>query len=136
MANETDAPADDETVLLGLIELVEAKRLRNALAETGVQLELISNPKTCKSGGGCAATVEVYGLARDVAAFKSFLDEERARILEGLGHDAARSNEVFDDQKSQAVCPACGTEFSTQCTECPDCGLGFGAPASDPADCS
>ncbi len=138
MSDEADRESDaaSETVLLGVIEIVEAKRLRNALADTGVQLELISNPETCKSGGGCVATVEVYARTQDVERFKTFLEAERARIMVGLGPNAIHSNEVFDDEKEKAVCPACGTEFSTKATECPDCGLGFGTPDSDSANCT
>jgi rRNA maturation endonuclease Nob1 len=37
-----------------------------------------------------------------------------------------RINQVFDPENPTAVCPACGTEFSTHLGECSDCGLAFG----------
>ena len=116
-------------VLLGVIDLVEAKRLRNVLAERGVVLELISNPATCSSGK-CGTSVEVYVDAEQVAQFRAFIAAERAIVLEGLGARPELHDEVFDSEKENAICPACGTEFSTRSVECPDCGLGFVSPES------
>jgi hypothetical protein len=111
-------------VLLGVIDLSEAKRIRSILEDRGVQLRLHSNPDTCASGA-CRPTVEVFVAEIDVPKVRELFQQEQARSLEGLEVDLARTQEVFDPEKATARCPACGTEFSTQLKECPDCGLVF-----------
>lgn len=113
-----------EKVLIGTIELAEAKRLRGILAERGVEVDLVSDPSTCSSGK-CGTTVEVWITESDVANFKALLAEERAELLNGLDVDQSRLNAVFDDQNAEATCPACGHVFATTHVECPECGLGF-----------
>jgi ribosomal protein S27E len=113
-----------ETVLLGVIELQEAKRLRAAMLERGVELELRNNPETC-STGGCAPSVEVRARLGDVERFRELVESERSRSLDGLEIDASRLESVFDTSAAEAQCPACGTRFSTLNRECPDCGLVF-----------
>lgn len=111
-------------VLLGIIELAEAKRVRSVLVERGVNLELVSNPETCSSGN-CAKTVEVFVSREQLPIVTEFYQAEKERYAAGLDFDAALFNEVYDPEKESARCPACGTEFSTRHKECPDCGLVF-----------
>lgn len=118
-------PDENGTVLAGIAELPEAKRLRAALMERGVEVWLVSNPATC-STGKCGSKVELRVLAESLPELKAFLASERERSLEGLGADPRLLEQVYDASAEQATCPACGTTFSTQKQECPDCGLGFG----------
>lgn len=111
-------------MLLGVIEISEAKRIRAALAKQGVELLMVSNPGTCSSGS-CGASVELRAAPADIAAFQSFMHTERERSLEGLNVDASRLDSVFDPSLAEATCPACGTCFATTSSECPDCGLIF-----------
>jgi rubrerythrin len=115
---------DERETLLGIVELNEAKRLQAALAETGVAIRLQGNPQTC-STRGCRITVEVYADPQDLPRISEYLEQEKQKTYEGLDVDFEMHNEVFDTDKDQARCPACGTRFSTQSTECPDCGLVF-----------
>jgi hypothetical protein len=121
--------AFEEQLLCGVFPLSEGKRLRFALAELGVELELRTNPETC-STGGCTPTVEVYVPASGADQLRAFLEEEHRRDMGGLGELApvpGAESLVFDREQPQATCPACGTCFDTKLTECPDCGLCFGA---------
>lgn len=111
-------------VLLGVIELTEAKRIRSALLSKGVGLEFLHNPETC-AAKNCKPSVEVYVDPGNAEAVMEFLRAERATLLEGLGDMIKHAGEVFDTAKGQATCPACGTSFSTTAKECPDCGLVF-----------
>ena len=115
-------PANE--VLLGVIDLAEAKRVRSILGERGVELFLRSNPETCASGA-CRPTVEIYVTEIDLPKVKEFFLEEKARSLAGLENDPSHENADFHPEKETARCPASGTEFSTKLSECPDCGLGF-----------
>ena len=114
----------DELILLGVIDYNEAKRIRFALEEQGVRLELISNPETCPSGG-CQPKVEVFTRTQDLEKVQLFFKREKERSLEGLEVPHGFEEFVFDADKESANCPACGTHFSTQLKECPDCGLVF-----------
>ena len=116
----------DEWVVIGVLELAEAKRLRSVLeTQQRVVVRLFSNPETCQTGS-CSAKVEVQVSADDVIKVKALLSAERSRLLEGLDVDLSLLDEVYDSEKGAAKCPACGEEFSTQLAECPECGLGFG----------
>lgn len=116
-------------VHLGSSEFNEAKRLQALLEERGVEISLISEPHSCgpKSKGGCKITVEVYAHEIDVPKIREFLQEQKAKALDGLDVDASLLEEVYDPEQATARCPACGTQFSTTSAECPDCGLVFAA---------
>jgi len=105
------------------MELVAAKRLKETLAERGTTIELGHNKQTCTRG--CKVTVEVWAAPEDIPKVQELLGEEHARLLEDLEFDPKQSGQVFDPAKKTAVCPACGTEFSTALSECPECGLVF-----------
>lgn len=115
---------EEQLVLAGSIDLTEGKRLKNLMADRGVELELRVNAESCGTGK-CGTKVEVWVAEADLPKFKQLVDEERARMFDGLEVDPARVNQVYDDQNGEATCPACGQIFPTSCKECPECGLGF-----------
>jgi hypothetical protein len=112
-----------EKMMLGIMELVDAKRLKEKLAEMGVEIELGHNKETCTKG--CKVTVEIWGNPQDLPKIQGVLSEERSKLMEDLDVDPDLANQVFDPDKNTAVCPACGAEFSTDLKECPECGLVF-----------
>jgi hypothetical protein len=115
----------DQEVLIGVIEYNEAKRLKHALEEIQkVSVRLANNPETCQTGG-CKISVEVYARQEDLPRIGEYLEQEKQKTYEGLAVDFDLHNEVFDPEKGEARCPACGAQFSTQNTECPECGLVF-----------
>jgi hypothetical protein len=116
---------DSEYVLLGAADYSEAKRLKAALEERGVILNLVSNPESCGTGG-CMPQLEMFARAIDVVRVQEFLAAERSLSMGDLQHAPGLADEVFDTEKEIAKCPACGTDFSTKLNECPDCGLCFG----------
>lgn len=115
--------ADGEKVMLGIMELVDAKRLKEKLAEMGVAIELGHNSETCTKG--CKVTVEVWADQKDIPNIQEVLRSERAKLLDDLDVDPDLANQVFDPSQDSAVCPACGAKFSTELKECPECGLVF-----------
>jgi hypothetical protein len=115
--------SDVEKALMGIMELVEAKRLKEKLRNAGVDIELGHNKETCTKG--CKVTVEVWSRKEDLPKIQEVLDEEKAKLLSGLDIDPEHENQIFDPEKDSAVCPACGEKFSTKLSECPDCGLAF-----------
>jgi len=112
-----------ERVFIGIMDLVSAKRLRDKLAERGIEIELGHNKQTCTSG--CRVTVEVWAKSHDIPKVQEVLAEERMKLLEGLDFNPDQVSQVFDPKKETAVCPACGARFSTENKECPECGLVF-----------
>jgi hypothetical protein len=118
-----------EYINVGEAPIQEAKRLQAALEARGVAVRLASDPEQCNS---CSPKVMMSIHRSYVDAFQRFLREERAQMFGIAVDDVAdgstgtlRSDAVFDPEKEDATCPACGTLFSTKLTECPDCGLGF-----------
>jgi hypothetical protein len=112
-----------EKTMLGIMELVDAKRLKEKLAEMGVGIELGHNKETCTKG--CKVTVEVWADPVHLPKIQAVLREEHAKLLDDLDVDPDLANQVFDPDKENAICPACGAEFSTELKECPECGLVF-----------
>ena len=112
-----------EKILLGTKELKEAERLRSELAMRGVDIKLMHNSQTCSKG--CSINVEVWADPNDLSVIDEVLAAQRERLLAGLTFDAKLLEEVFDPEKEQAICPACGTSFATALHACPDCGLVF-----------
>ncbi|MGK5086225.1 hypothetical protein WDW86_01600 [Bdellovibrionota bacterium FG-2] len=117
----------DELILLGQMDLAEAKRIRSILEDQGVVFQLRTEVEACNSKG-CKPTAQVYTRDADLPVIREFFEKEHVRSLAGLEVNHELQNAVFDSEKSEATCPACGTVFSTLKTECPDCGLCFGGP--------
>jgi len=115
--------SETEKVRLGVMPLVEAKRLKETLAELGMEIELGHNEETCTRG--CRVTVEIWAEPRHIPKIQEVLKAESSKIYEGLDFDPKQVDQVFDPGKETAVCPACGTQFSTKSDECPECGLAF-----------
>ena len=116
---------NQEKTLIGIIELTEAKRLAEKLLIKGIELDVKHNAQTCVKG--CAVKVEVWANNEDIETIARTIQEENLRTLEneGLEIDGSLLDQVFDDESHTAICPACGTSFSTDLKECPDCGLVF-----------
>lgn len=115
---------DGEWVLLGMSDYAEAKRIQAKLELRRVELRFKADPETCGSKT-CKPRVEVWVKQTDIPVFKEFMMLEQSRDFGGLEVDHSLLGEVYDPERGQARCPACGTQFSTEKTECPDCGLMF-----------
>jgi hypothetical protein len=114
---------DSEYVPIAEAPILEAKRLQEVLGAHGIALHLASDPENC---GSCSPKIALFIRLTDLEKFKALLLSEHARSLGDLAPVQASEEAVFDSEKAEATCPACGTVFSTQKTECSDCGLGFG----------
>ena len=116
---------EDGKIPFGVIEINEAKRILEALAEKGVELEIRHNDQTCRRG--CQAVVEVWVKLENIPALEQYIRDKNIRLLESEGIEVNHEllNNVYDPESKIAVCPACGTEFSTSEKECPECGLVF-----------
>lgn len=113
-----------EEVLIGTIEYNEAKRIKAALSEKGIELRLAGDSTACASKS-CRISLQVFSQTKDLPLVREFLIAEQQKVFEGLDFDPNIINEVFDPEQEQARCPACGTSFKTSSTSCPDCGLVF-----------
>ncbi len=111
--------------LIGIIDLSEAKELAEKLAEKEIYIDIRHNEQTCKKG--CTVKVEIWANKDDIAAIAETVRDEKLKVLdnEGLNIDKSLLDNVFDEEAKTAVCPACGTSFSTELKECPECGLVF-----------
>ena len=112
-------------VKLAVMPLTDAKNLQSQMAAQGVELKLNHNEATCRRG--CAVTVELLALEKDVAAVQKAYQENFKKLLEGHEVDWELLNQAFDPSAENAVCPACGHQFQTTLAACPDCGLCLGA---------
>ncbi|MEI6093814.1 MAG: hypothetical protein WCQ47_09100 [bacterium] len=112
-------------VLIGIIEINEAKRLKEKLFNKGIDLDLIHNDQTCKKS--YQTKIEVWVDSESIEAVQQIIHEENMHFImsEGVDVNTDQLNQVFDTEADTTVCPACGTTFSTKLKECPDCGLVF-----------
>jgi hypothetical protein len=110
-------------VLVGIIPLIEAKAMQDKMQQKGAELILNHNEQTCTRG--CTVTVEVRCEEQHLPLLKQVMTENYQAMIEGLDVDFEQISSVFDQNQSEATCPACGTHFATTHTECPECGLVF-----------
>jgi hypothetical protein len=114
----------DEKKMIGMIGARDAEILESRLAKHGIEVATIYNHSTCKTG--CSPSKEIWAHAEDIPVIQQIIHDEHVKVLQDMGADMERINQVFDPENPTAVCPACGTEFSTHLGECSDCGLAFG----------
>jgi len=116
---------NNEKILIGVIEVNEAKRLKEKLSSRGVSIDLIHDDETCKKS--YQSKVEVWVNSDSMETVQKMIHEENMHMImsEGVDVNPDQLNQVFDSEAETAVCPACGTSFSTKLTECPECGLVF-----------
>ncbi len=112
-----------EKTLFGIIPAGEADIVAKHLAQEGIDVVAITNHSTCKTG--CSPSKEIWVHPDDVATIQRVLHSRHMRTLEGMGADLELINQVFDPGQATAICPACGTEFSTKESQCPECELAF-----------
>ena len=117
--------ANNGKILIGVIEVNEAKRLKEKLSSRGINIDLIHNDETCKKS--YQSKVEVWVNSESIEAVQKMIHEENMHMImsEGVEVNPDQLNQVFDSDAETAVCPACGTSFSTKLKECPECGLVF-----------
>ncbi len=109
-------------VKIGILGLEEAKRLVHKAKESGLNLTLEYNDRSCQRG--CAVTVELWTSEDDFHAISKMMNEDFKTHARGVV-DWEQTQTVVDVTKSEATCPACGCKFNPQNLECPDCGLCF-----------
>ena len=115
----------ENKILIGIIELNEAKKIALELTEHGIKIDFDNNSQTCRRG--CQPTVELWANSEDMPKIEKLLSEKRMQILKNEGNEINSDilGSVYDQNSDIAVCPACGTSFSTKEKECPECGLVF-----------
>ena len=113
----------EQKTLLGIVPASDADILASQLSKSGVMITTIFNHSSCK--GGCAPSKEIWAHPDDVGFIQKFMVERHQQSLKDMGVDLDQINQVFDPSKPTAVCPACGTTFSTSLTQCPECELAF-----------
>lgn len=106
---------------LAVMDLNEAKTLKERLLKEGIELVLNHDGATCTRG--CRVTVEVSVAEKDFQKTKDLMAQEHLKNLEGHDYNFDLLNNVFDPSSEWATCPACGTVFSTGLTICPECEL-------------
>jgi len=106
---------------LGVYEMQEANRIKANLENQGVSLETRFNNQTCKTG--CQVTVELWGKEPDQPLILEFFKKEFERDLAGHELNQEQMSQVFDPEKDEVTCQACGHNFKPSSNECPNCGL-------------
>src|SRR5688500_3134553 len=110
-----------EEILIGVMDIQEAKNHQIKLKGNGVQIEIRSNGKTCTTG--CNVTVEVWAREADGEKLKAYFKDDYMKHVQGHMPNFEHLSAVFDPNLSEVICQACGAKFSPQANECPDCGL-------------
>ncbi len=109
------------SVLLGVMEIGQAKDVQAKLKKQGIETVLNTNDETCTRG--CSVTVELWGEEKDLDSLREFFSSEYMKNLEGHDVNPELLNQVFDSSAQEVICQACGFKFSPEKSECPDCGL-------------
>jgi hypothetical protein len=118
-----DGEVTDE-VLLGVMDIQEAKNHQYKMKAQGVVLNLKSNGETCTTG--CKVTVELWGFEKDIDKLNQYFKTDYLKHVAGHVPNVEHMTAVFDPTADEVVCQACGMKFKPTATECPDCGLVYG----------
>lgn len=110
-----------EEILLGIMDIQEAKNHQYKLKAQGINLSLKSNGKTCTTG--CKVTVELWGFEADGEKLQAYFKDEYLKNVKGHQPNFEAMQAVFDPTAPEVICQACGFKFAPTATECPDCGL-------------
>ena len=113
-----------DLVKIAVMGLQEAKDLKKECKKLGADVVLNHNDQTCNRG--CSVTVEILATGQDLEIIQRVYSEKYKKLLVGHDVDTEIINSIFDTSQENAVCPACGHNFSTSNQECPDCGLVLG----------
>lgn len=112
---------DENEVLIGVMDLHEAKTHQLRLKSLGINLALKTNGETCTTG--CKVTVEVWGQSSDQAALQGYFQNDLLKNLKGHVPNFEHLSQVYDPAAQEVICQACGMKFTPSARECPDCGL-------------
>ncbi len=120
---------DEQLVDLRQGPLAEMKRLRGVLEQAAVPALLAGEGQACSQGCGGGKScrgAELYLQVRltDVREALAAIEADALRHG-GIKAGAVSPEAVYDTNRPEAVCPACGTHFPTSSPACPDCGLCF-----------
>ena len=116
-----DGDVTSEEILIGVMDIQEAKNHQYKMKAEGVVLNLKSNGKTCTTG--CKVTVELWGLEKDQERLMTYFQKDFMKHVAGHEINAEYLSAVFDPSAAEVICQACGAKFKPTATECPDCGL-------------
>jgi hypothetical protein len=108
-------------VMLGVMEISEAKYHQAKFKEHGIEIELMSNTETCTRG--CKVTVEMWGSDKDLEFFQQYFKADYFKNLGDHQINFKALEATYDPNQPETICQACGDTFSTSLSECPSCGL-------------
>ena len=122
---------DDDLVLMRRGLMAEMQHLAELLHNEKIATAMLGDMKSCAKdrfgNSTCCPTVYNLLVKREDAREAYHIIEAEHRKLTGLTEHGAYNNDaIFNPDKSEAQCPACGHAFPTTETACPDCGLSFG----------
>ncbi len=110
-----------EDILIGVMDLQEAKNHQFKLKNEGLELMLKTNGETCTTG--CKVTVEVWGRGEDQDKLMAYFKNDYLKHVKGHVPNFDHLNAIYDPTATEVICQACGASFSPTVNECPDCGL-------------
>ena len=116
---------DEPLVLVRRGPLGQIRQLQALLEANGLAaVACADGPAGCRTScRGAELLLQVR--AADLAEVHALLDEEHRRTTVLTDYDTSLAGEVFDADRDEATCPACGCRFPTSSSACPDCGLSF-----------
>jgi len=115
---------NDDVVALRQGPLADLRYIEHLLQAERIPTRLVGDEASCGQGC-CSGTFYLQVRRSDAMEALQVLEDEHRRSTALDHHDLTHADSVFDPEAGEAVCPACGHNFSTDTTECPECGLCF-----------
>ncbi len=117
---------DDDLVTLRKGSLKDIKQLQKLLAAERIPSVVAGDENSC--GKGCCGS-EMYLQVKkeDAESAMIILAKDHMKNTALAGHDLAHADAIYVQEAEQAVCPACGCQFTPgDDMSCPECELSFG----------
>jgi len=120
----TPISPDDELVDVIKGQIINVKNVQALLKSEGLATIIAGDSASC--GKGCCGPEVMLRVRKDdLREVMQVLSMEHAHSTGLFDHDTSYVDSVYNTESREAVCPACGSSFSTGSNTCPECGLCF-----------
>lgn len=118
--------SDDDIVIIHRGQIKDLKPIQELLAVEKIG-NLVAGDKQSCGKSCCPSMLHLYVRQEDAKDAAQIIKEEHIRTT-GLAadHDIMPNGSLFNVEKNEITCPACGHVFIATIVVCPDCGLTLG----------
>lgn len=121
-----DLTQDDDIVNIHKGSIADLKTLERELKAERIGYLIAGDEQGNCNKGCCPSSFYLQVRREDAQDALELVNRQFVMATDIQNHDLSLVDSVYNQDASEAVCPACGFTFQTNTDTCPDCGLCFG----------